>query len=262
VAHRIDTSHQTIYVTQSAGIRWMHAGTLRDNASALDLNEPLRHVFEYTALMMLALGYVEQPRSILIVGLGGGTMPRYLRHCHPAARIVNLEFDPQVVQVAQEHFQFVPDENMEVVEQEARSWLGSTDERFDFIFLDAFHGDYIPHHLTTTEFLALVRERLTPHGVVCANTWRSKGLAARESATYHAVFGPFHHYLAHKTGNRVIVASPGGLPSPRAMRKRMRAAQHALKPPHLDLVRLFRRHFGTPPDWPPKTPPLTDDAPP
>ena len=43
------------------------------------------------------------------------------------------------------------------------------DERWDAIGIDAFFSDSIPFHLTTLEFLELVRDRLEPGGVVVTN---------------------------------------------------------------------------------------------
>jgi spermidine synthase len=259
VIHETESPYQSIFVTEADGVRHMHAGSLRDRTSAIDLDEPRRHVYEYTAMMMLALGYVENPRDILVVGLGGGTMTRALRRLHPQARIVNLEFDPVVVTTAREYFGFEADAGMEVVVQDGRRWLRSSGEQFDLILLDAYHGGYIPFHLTTKEFLELVRERLAPGGVVCANTWTNQKLAERESATYAAVFGEFHQYLGRQSKNRIIVAAPGPMPGPEAVRSRLAALQARYEPAHLDLPALFDRHFDAVPARPDRARVLTDD---
>lgn len=259
IIHEQESPYQTVFVSEANGIRRMHAGSLLDRSSAMDLNDPYRHVYEYTAMMMLVCGYVDAPKKILVVGLGGGTVTRTLRMIYPDAQITNVEFDPVVVDMARRYFGYVEDANMKLVVEDARRWLRSTTERFDMIFLDAYHGGYIPFHLTTREFLEIVRERLSKGGVVCSNTWTNQALSDRESATYHAVFGGFHHYIGKLSTNRIVVAAPGGLPSSEAVRARLAELDVTRKPERLYLKGLFEDHFEPHPTWPDDAKILTDD---
>ncbi|SFM05340.1 spermidine synthase [Desulfomicrobium norvegicum] len=210
-------------------------------------------------MMMLVSGYVDAPKKILVVGLGGGTVTRTLRMIYPDAEITNVEFDPEIVAMARQYFGYAEDAKMKLVVEDARRWLRRTTEQFDMILLDAYHGGYIPFHLTTREFLGIVRERLSQGGVVCSNTWISQALADRESATYHAVFGGFHHYIGKLSTNRIVVAAPGGLPSPEVVRNRLAELEATRKPQRLDLKGMFENHFAPNPTWPDGTKVLTDD---
>lgn len=259
IIHETESPYQTIFISESNGIRRMHVGSLLDRTSAMDLNDPYRHVYEYTAMMMLVSGYVDAPKKVLVVGLGGGTVTRTLRMIYPDAEITNVEFDPEIVAMARQYFGYAEDGKMKLVVEDARRWLRGTTEQFDMILLDAYHGGYIPFHLTTREFLEIVRERLSPGGVVCSNTWIDQNLADRESATYQAVFGGFHHYIGKWSINRIIVAAPSGLPSPDEVRKRLSALEDMRKPNHLDLKVMFENLFKSNPTWPAGTKILTDD---
>lgn len=254
-----ESPYQTIFISEENGIRRMHVGSLLDRSSAMDLNDPYRHVYEYTAMMMLASGYMDAPKKILIVGLGGGTVTRTLRMIYPDAEITNVEFDPEIVAMARQYFGYAEDEKMKLVVEDARRWLRTTTEQFDMILLDAYHGGYIPFHLTTREFLEIVRERLSQGGVVCSNTWIKQNLADRESATYHAVFGNFHHYIGKWSTNRIIVAAPSGLPAPEEVRNRLAELEITRKPERLDLSGMFENLFEPNPTWPDDTKILTDD---
>ena len=259
IIHEAESPYQTIFISEANGIRRMHVGSLLDRTSAMDLNDPYRHVYEYTAMMMLVSGYVDAPKKILVVGLGGGTVTRTLRMIYPDAEITNVEFDPEIVAMARQYFGYAEDGKMKLVVEDARRWLRSTTEQFDMILLDAYHGGYIPFHLTTREFLEIVSERLAQGGVVCSNTWIDQDLADRESATYQAVFGGFHHYVGKWSTNRIIVAAPSGLPSPDEVRSRLAALDAMRKPKHLDLKDMFESLFKSNPTWPAGTKILTDD---
>lgn len=181
--------------------------------SCIDLARPDRLVFNYTHLMLGALLLAPQPRDILVIGLGGGSLPRALAALLPQADIDTVEIDPAVVRVAQRYFRFVSGPRLHAYEEDGRTYVrraARTGKTYDLIMLDAYDHEYIPEHLLTQEFLREVRSLLRPGGVVAANTYSSSRLYNNESVTYRAVFGEFYNL---KGSNRVILASNGTLPT-------------------------------------------------
>jgi spermidine synthase len=181
--------------------------------SCIDLKHPDRLLFEYTQMMLGALYLNPDPDSILIIGLGGGTLPRTLRTLLPGATIDVIEIDPAVVRVAQDYFGFHADDRMHVIEEDGRAYVRRAlrgEQRYALIMLDAYDHQYIPEHMLTREFLQEVRSLLAPGGIVAANTFSSSRLYDSESVTYRSVFGEFFNL---KSSNRVILASGTGLPT-------------------------------------------------
>jgi spermidine synthase len=181
--------------------------------SCIDLHQPDRLMFEYTQMMLGALLLKPDPHSILVIGLGGGTLPRTLRKLLPNADIDVVEIDPAVTRVAKEYFGYQTDAHSQVFEEDGRAYVRRilrTDRRYELIMLDAYDHQYIPEHLLTQEFLAQVRALLVPGGIVAANTFSTSKLYANESVTYRAVFGVFYNL---KSNNRVILASNAPLPN-------------------------------------------------
>jgi spermidine synthase len=175
--------------------------------SCIDLKQPNRLMFEYTQMMLGALFLNPDPHSILIIGLGGGTLPRTLAGLLPNADIDVVEIDPAVVTVAEQYFGFKPDAHQHVFEEDGRAYvrrLLRTDKRYALVMLDAYDHQYIPEHLLTRDFLVQVRALLAPGGIVAANTFSSSRLYQNESVTYRSVFGEFYNV---KSANRVILAS-------------------------------------------------------
>jgi spermidine synthase len=180
--------------------------------SCIDLKQPDRLMFEYTQMMLGALLLNPEPRSILIIGLGGGTLPRTLRELLPNAEIDVVEVDPAVIRVAGEYFDYHTDPHQHVYEEDGRAYVRRmlrTLQRYQLIMLDAYDQQYIPEHLLTQEFLQQVRSLLAPNGIVAANTFSSSRLYPNESVTYRSVFGTFYNL---KSANRVVLASNGTLP--------------------------------------------------
>ena len=101
--------------------------------------------------MMLAGLYLQpRPGRILVIGLGGGTIPKTLRLLYPQARIDVAELDPAVVAVARRFFGFQSGGTMRVIEQDGRVFVKrqvAARAKYDMVMLDAFDGDYIPEHM-------------------------------------------------------------------------------------------------------------------
>jgi spermidine synthase len=225
--------------------------------SCIDLRRPDWLMFEYTQMMLGALLLKPDPSSILVIGLGGGTLPRTLAKLLPSADIDVVEIDPAVVRVAKEYFNYQPDAHQHVFEEDGRAFVRRmlrTDKRYALIMLDAYDHQYIPEHLLTQEFLAQVRALLAPSGILAANTFSSSRLYQNESVTYRTVFGPFYNL---KSANRVILASNAPLPTvAQATRNvpRFDAAFTALGFAAMSVLSLFNTGI----DWDPHARVLTD----
>ena len=106
---------------------------------------------------------------VAILGNAAGTTARALGVYYPDAEIDGVELDPAVSRVGREYFGLAEQEATTVHDADARPFLRSTDERYDLIVVDAYHQPYVPFYLATREFFALVREHLTPGGIVALN---------------------------------------------------------------------------------------------
>lgn len=225
--------------------------------TCMDMRHPDRFSLNYTRMMMSALFLKPQPRSILIIGLGGGTLPRALTTVLPEASIDTVEIDPAVVKVAKQYFSFSPSQRVTVAEVDGRVFVKRAireRRQYDLIMLDAFDHEYIPEHLLTQEFLGEVKSLLAPGGVLAANTFSSSRLYSHESVTYARVFGEFYNL---KRENRVILAMNGTLPPVETIETNSAVHRAALAKfdVHPDLLLPL---FSTRPDWNSKARVLTD----
>jgi spermidine synthase len=183
-----------------------------------DVKHPDRIVMNYPQMMLGSLFVKPEPRSVLIIGLGGGTIPRALQELVPEARIDVVEIDPAVVNVARRYFDLGESTKLNVIEADGRVHVKRAlrgQQRYDLIMLDAFDHEYIPEHLLTQEFLEEVKSLLAPGGVLAANTFSTSRLYDHESTTYASVFPQFFNL---KRENRVIIASNGPLPDDAQLR--------------------------------------------
>lgn len=262
ILHREQSLYHTILVVAEP-TRLCLKFSVRNNTrnqSCVDPHDPKRMVFGYTRMMMAALLVVPEPRSVLVAGLGGGTLPTALAELLPDVQIDVVEIDPAVVKVARTYFDFEESERVRVHIRDARVFVKRALQRsrqYDLVVLDAYSGDYIPEHLMTAEFLDETRRLLAPGGAVAANTFATSQLYDHESATYRLVFGEFFNLRVSTSNNRVILATNGPLPDKATLRANSRAWRPALGPYDVPITS-YPRRMSTKVDWNPTKRPLTD----
>ncbi|MGH8185403.1 MAG: spermidine synthase, partial [Steroidobacteraceae bacterium] len=115
--------------------------------SCMDMRHPNRIVMNYPQMMLGSLYVQPSPRTVLIIGLGGGTLPRALAQIVPQAQMEIVEIDPAVVRVAKRYFEFDSGGKIRVAETDGRVYVKRAlreGRRYDLIMLDAFDHEYIP----------------------------------------------------------------------------------------------------------------------
>lgn len=225
--------------------------------SCVVLANPEKLVFEYTRMMLGALFLQPDPHRILIIGLGGGTLPRTLAALLPNATIDTVEIDPAVVRVARDYFGFTASARINVFEEDGRAYVrraARAGTHYDLIMLDAYDSEYIPEHLLTREFLQEAQSLLAPGAVLAANTFSASKLYNNESVTYHAVFGDFYNL---RSGNRVILLRQGGLPAMSEIESNSLRFEKGFEPLGFKPGTLLPL-FSTKADWDPNARLLTD----
>ncbi|MEM7080427.1 MAG: fused MFS/spermidine synthase [Pseudomonadota bacterium] len=232
------------------------------NQSCINKRKPRKLIFEYTKMAMASLLFTPEPKAILVVGLGGGTLPMAFTRLFPEAHIDAIEIDADVVKVAEQYFEFRSDEKIAVHIRDARVWTKRAlrgARRYDLIFLDAFNGEYIPEHLMTREYLQETQALLAPGGTLMANTFAVSDLYDHESATYADVFGGFINFAVVQTANRMITVAPAV--EDEILRERATALRATLRPYDVPIRRYARqliRLRNKAPDWDTEARVLTD----
>ncbi|HYC44408.1 MAG TPA: fused MFS/spermidine synthase [Burkholderiales bacterium] len=166
--------------------------------------------FAYTKVAFAGLALVENPRRMLVVGVGGGTMPMFLRKHYPDATIDAVDIDPDVVQVARDYFGFREDARLKAHVGDGRAFVEGTREPYDVVFLDAFGTRNVPPHLTTIEFMRAVKRAVSPNGIVVWNIWGrgANPLFDAMARTYLEVFDDVYMLDVPGTSNKILLARP------------------------------------------------------
>lgn len=165
------TPEMTVEVTESRGIRQLHLGTGAIQ-SAMRINRPWDLELAYTRAMMGFLLFKPEPHEVLMVGLGGGSLAKFIRKHRPATRITAVEISPQVIAAARSHFELPADDDyLQVRMADGAAYVPAHPDSADVILLDGFDAGNQVESLATLEFYAACRRALKPGGVLVVNLW-------------------------------------------------------------------------------------------
>jgi len=107
--------------------------------------------------------------SILILGLGGGSLVKLLNKYFPQAKIIGVEIDPLMVELGQQYLELLKAKNLKIIIDDAMNFVKKTNEKFDLIFFDLYIGDKIPKNYQTIIFLNFLKKLLRENGMIVFN---------------------------------------------------------------------------------------------
>ncbi len=207
---------------------------VRDNGqevvqSRVSLTAPQTLVSPYARSMFASYLYQPHPRRVLIVGLGGGAMVRFLTHHEPQVQIDAVEIDPVVVRLADEYFGVRSGGNVRVHTADAVVFVESTADRYDLILMDAFlrpssgtDATGVPTGLKTLAFLGRLKQALAPGGIVAFNVNEHASMAD-DIASVATAFGHAAVYRCPPADSKVVIAGEGSLATDDEVRARIGA---------------------------------------
>ena len=175
--------------------------------SVYNINDDRELPVLYTRYMTAGLAYAKKVERILEIGFGGGRTSWYLHRFMPDVTVTSVELDPTVLELSRKYFGVKEEPNFSVANADGRIFLKKSNERYDVILVDAYRGPFVPFHLLTQEFYALIKSRLSEGGVLLQNVEPSTMLFDSAAVTIHAVFPHLDVYPAE--GNVVMAAYQG-----------------------------------------------------
>jgi len=126
-----------------------------------------------TAGALLHPDVERRPLRILLLGLGGGTVTRQLRHVLPEADLVAVEIDGEVVRLARDHMH-LDDQQVKVHVGDALAFIadGAAKDTFDVILDDLYltgDDDVMRPAVPEGPYLEQLQRRLADGGLLLAN---------------------------------------------------------------------------------------------
>ncbi len=181
---------------------------------AMRIARPWSLELAYTREMMAALLMRPPrhwPRSALLIGLGAGSLAKFIYRYLPDCRITVVEINPQVEFVARQYFK-LPDDprRLDVVIGCGADYMLSGERRFDLILVDGFDPDAKAGVLDTAPFYQACRSRLSDDGICSINLLgRNRGFQGSVERVKAAFDGRVAVFPSCDSGNTIAFATGG-----------------------------------------------------
>lgn len=171
--HRAISPEDSVDVSEIDGVRSMHLGS-DTIQSSMRVKQPFHLELRYTRAMMSFLLFNDHVRDIVVIGLGGGSVPKYIYHHLPDTKTLVVEINPRVIEVARSHF-FVPENNarFEVIEGDGVAFINAHPDTCQLLIMDGFGPNGLAPELSSQDFYDQCAEALTTDGILLVNLWGS-----------------------------------------------------------------------------------------
>jgi spermidine synthase len=204
------------YVLDSGKVRSLHFNH-EEIQSAMWVAKPDALYLEYTRLMMGFLMFMPQPKSILMIGLGGGSLAKFCYRYLPGARIVAIENNADVLALRDTFCVPVDDDRFEVIEGDGAAFVQqAADGAYDAILLDGYSAAGVPASLSSAAFYEDCGRMLSQSGVMVTNLHEAHADFALHAARIRRTFGATYEVREGTRGNCIVFA--GGLAFAKATR--------------------------------------------
>ena len=195
-------------VIDSHGVRSLHFGT-SPRQSAMSLTDPDRLELAYVRAMLSPLLFIDEPGKILLLGLGGGSLAKFMLAHYPNCRIDAVERRAGVPPVAQAFFGLPRDSRLNVhiadgcahIETLART----SQAEYDLMLVDAYDHLGMDQSINGDEFFRDCARLLRPVGALSMNLWGTHSASLRQSTELlHTCFPGRSYKLAVPNKGNVI----------------------------------------------------------
>lgn len=165
----------TIEVLDSGAKRYLTFGNEHEQSLQVKATPHIPQ-HEYGRAIMLSLLFCE-PKSVCIMGLGGGTLTQAFLHALPDAEIHTVELRSMVVKVAKRFFKIDKHTHLNIHNQDANDFLSDTQLKFDILVADIYLQDGIDNGQLQADFIRKSEQVLSDTGWLILNYWLDHDLS-------------------------------------------------------------------------------------
>ncbi len=203
----------SIDISEKSGVRFLHFGSDWVQG-AMRINKPWSLELAYTREMMAGLLFYEafdRPRSVLQIGLGAGSISRFIYRHLPDCRSTVVEINPQIEFIARQYFK-LPDDplKLDIKIEDGVDYVLRGGRSFDYLFVDAFDADAQAGALETIPFYQACRARLNDKGILAVNfLGKNKAFSTKVAHLNEAFEGRVVVLPSCESGNVIAFATQG-----------------------------------------------------
>ncbi|MEK7594990.1 MAG: methyltransferase domain-containing protein [Patescibacteria group bacterium] len=161
-----------IRVLEKGRTRKLYAG---DTLQSVNCDSPLAERMCWGKVVDIIQNNIGCPGNMLLLGLGGGTIPHLVANKCPGVSIVSVDLDPIMVDVGRKYFDLDGIPNHRIIVDDACRLVTSPEEfgispnEFDVIIVNIYVGEKYPDLGNSGGFFAGIKKLLRPGGLAIFN---------------------------------------------------------------------------------------------
>ena len=154
----------------------------------------------------------------LIIGLGGGSLARYLLHHFSECRLKAVEYRASVVRIARSHFGLPLEPRLKVIVDDGahfvRNHVHTHSGQYSLILVDAFDVDGLANSVASIGFFDACKTLLSTDGMLLINLWATEKTVSGACVQWlQAAFKDKLLVLpVRNRGNMIVLAFNSGTP--------------------------------------------------
>lgn len=141
--------------------------------SRMSLNSPQLLILPYTHYMMFTLLLTDVLEHVLLIGIGAGSLVRFIHHHFPNCSIDAVDCSDHIIKLAKGYFQLPDNNHVHIHCQDGRQFISrlTKEQKYDLILVDAFDEKGMSEQVYTRQFFHHCIRALKKTGILCSNLW-------------------------------------------------------------------------------------------
>jgi len=164
---------EAVYISEKFGVRSLHIGS-DTIQSSMRIARPNDLELSYTRSMMGFLLFNDQAGRVLMIGLGGGSLAKFIYHRLPQATTTVIEINPHVAAIARGYFDVPQDcARLAVIIGDGAEYTARDGDGVDVVVVDGYDAESHVEALSNQAFYLACHRRLNARGILVVNLWGS-----------------------------------------------------------------------------------------
>jgi spermidine synthase len=185
--YQIHDDEGILEIIEARGVRSLYFGS-ESRQSCMLLNDPDYLYIPYVRAMMSWNLFGDSFDHALIIGLGGGSLAKYLLHTFTAGQIRVVEYRKSVVKIAHSHFALPLDSRLKCIIADGGHYIKQaakdSQQQYDLLMVDAFDHEAMSASVDSVAVFDACRILLKDRGIMVMNLWGTNISAFTQTAAY------------------------------------------------------------------------------
>lgn len=166
----INIHQQNSDINKSLEVTWNNGKLVLDSKNTNYSYGSLQRALK-KGLRFIGFERIKKFNTILVLGVAGGSVIKTLKEeIKFNGRIIGVELDKNVLELANRYFKLNEIENLELIHDDAFEFVLKTKEKYDLIIIDIFQDTIMPNFLFEDFFINRINSLLHLNGFILFNT--------------------------------------------------------------------------------------------